>query len=203
MTHLPINDWASLSEAWRKSGPGIEGAELVRRVRRQTRRMAAQLAGEVLLSMGAVWLLWQGFTKDVSLEGRLVCAGLAVMTAGIWAMRVRTLRGTWRPAAGSLTAYRDLERERLTRRVREAQSTARLCLLALPFALLLAVVRLAAHGPWSIQSAIPAAAGLYLAVWIAWARRAQRRRSAERDSWNSWLPRVEDTPSEVAEPPSR
>jgi hypothetical protein len=175
MSHAPFDDWARLSDEWRAQ-PRTDAVDLLRRrVRRQTMRLYAITACEVLITIVGGSIVVAAFLRGTDFETRLLAGGLGVFTAIVWGFTLRNRRGIWRTAGDTIAAYRALERERLRRRIAYARFTWQISAVALLPMVAFALRRIGTGGPTSMAALISAASCLYLIAWIVGSRILERR----------------------------
>lgn len=175
MSHAPLDDWARLGDEWRAQPRTAAVDILRRRVRRQTLRLYAITAFEVLITLVGGGIVVAAFMRGPDLETRLLAGGVGIFTAIVWGFTLRNRRGIWRAAGDTLAAFRALERERLRRRIANARFTWQICAVALMPMVALAVRRIGTGGPTSMAALISAASCLYLIAWIVGSRILERR----------------------------
>lgn len=175
MSHAPLDDWARLSDEWRAQPRTAAVDVLRRRVRRQTMRLYAITAFEVLITIAGGGILVAAFLRGTDVETKLLASGLGIFTAIVWGFTLRNRRGIWRAAGDTIVAYRALERERLRRRISNARFTWQICAMALIPMVAFAVRRISTGGPTSMAALISAASCLYLIAWVVGSRILERR----------------------------
>lgn len=116
------DDWEALSDQWRADGadPGLQVELLIQRVRTHRRLMHGVLAVEILITTASLaaslWLL-DGPAGPTS---RAVAAYIWVLLAAVWSFALWNRRGTWRPVAETVSAFRGLAMLRCRRQLRTA-----------------------------------------------------------------------------------
>jgi hypothetical protein len=113
-------EWESLSDLWLASRQEIDRAPLRRIVASHRRRIAAVVAGEVLLVAGFAWLSWMAVRDGVAVWEAVWLSTLWGFTGVAAPFAWWSRRGAWNAVAASVAEYQRLRTARRMRSLRFA-----------------------------------------------------------------------------------
>lgn len=120
----PVDELREWMADWQDgAAPSPQVLEEIRlRVRRQSRRMAWMLAGEMAIAAGALILLGRFALLHPDPLDTAAMGGLALLVVWAAAFSLRLHRGLWRPSAETTEAFLALSIERCRRRLRSLRA---------------------------------------------------------------------------------